>query len=173
MNELQTCICHYFSACLLPLKPNSPFYVIPFLIPLFLPTTRAIMIIKRVFSWVKNSCNVDKIYQDSTINHSGVGLGITIRCYHNILPAIMIISRYIHDNCKTFNPRYIMISVSLKKFRIFGCTESISQELQNIVNQFHMNDSQVKQSVYCTVALLNTHTDRNLNIIKYRYLAPV
>ena len=45
------------------------------------------------------------------------------------------------------------------------CTESISQELQNIVNQFHMNDSQVKLSASCTVALHNTHTDRNLSII--------
>ena len=36
-----------------------------------------------------------------------------------------------------------------------------------------MNDSQVKQSVYCTVALLNTYTNRNLNIIKYQYLMPV
>ena len=36
-----------------------------------------------------------------------------------------------------------------------------------------MNDSQVKQSVYCTVALLNTDTDHSLNIIKYQYLVPV
>ena len=61
----------------------------------------------------------------------------------------------------------------LRNSESIDCTESISQELQNIVNQFHMNDSQVKQSVYCTVALPNTHTDRNLNIIKYRYLAPL
>ena len=45
-----------------------------------------------------------------------------------------------------------------------------AQELQNIVHQFYMNDNQVKQSVHCTVALLNTHTDRILIMIEYRYL---
>ena len=71
---------------------------------------------------------------------------------------ILHISRYL---CPWRNSEFI------------DCTESISQELQNIVNQFHINDSQVKQSVYCTVAFFNTHTDCNLIIIKYQYLVPV
>ena len=57
------------------------------------------------------------------------------------------------------------ICVTEEILEFIGCTESISQELQNIVDQFHMNDSQGKQSVYCTEAL---HTDRNLNVIKYQ-----
>ena len=50
--------------------------------------------------------------------------------------------------------------VSLKKF-----TESVSQELQNIVNQFHMNDSQVNKE-YIAQCLFLTHT-LTTTIIKY------
>ena len=85
---------------------------------------------------------------------------ITTFCGHRY-----IARNFIHDTS-----RYLCHS---RNSEFIDCTTSISQELQNIDNQFHMHDSQVKQSVHWTVAHLNRHTDRNLNIIKYRYLLPV
>ena len=100
--------------------------------------------------------------------------------YHQV-PCNMILSRYFaHNNdnitiqwfCDNWyiarnfihdTSRYLC---HWRNSEFIDCTESVSHELWNTVNQFHVNDSQVKQSVYCTVALLNTHTDHNLNIIK-------
>ena len=71
-------------------------------------------------------------------------------------------NRYIARNFIHDTSRYLC---HWRNSEFIDCTESISQELQNTVNQLHMNDSQIKQSVYCTVDLLNTHTDHNLDII--------
>ena len=84
--------------------------------------------------------------------------------YHKV-PCDAILSQYFaHDNItiqrfliysNTFHPWYIMIFVSLKKFWIWLHWISFPGITKHC--QFYMNDSQVKQSVYCTVAL-KTHT---------------
>ena len=77
--------------------------------------------------------------------------------YHTSRYDTITNTNFIHDAA------HICVTEEIQNF----LTASISQELQNTVNQFHINDSQVKQHVLCTVALLNTHLDLNLNIIKY------
>ena len=105
-----------------------------------------------------------------------IGLGITrplaIRYYHNILPAITITSRYsdsaIIDIARNFIHNTSQYLCHWRNSEFIDSTQSISQELQNIVKQFHMNDSQVNKE-YIAQWLFLTHT-LTTTIIKYQYV---
>ena len=74
-------------------------------------------------------------------------------------------NRYIANNFSQDTSWYLC---HWRNSEFIDCTESISQELQNIVNQFHMNDSQVNKE-YIAQWLFLSHT-LTTTIIKYRYV---
>ena len=114
-----------------------------------------------------------KYKQNKVVNWAG---------YHQV-PRDTILSRYFsHDNDNITIQRFCDNRHVARNFihdtsqylchwrnsEFIDCTESISQELQNIVNQFHMNDSQVNKE-YIAQCLFLTHT-LTTTIIKYRYV---